>query len=40
VARALVKAGVDLRKLIPVRRSLEDVYLEVTGCLDGEEGEQ
>ncbi|MFP6885554.1 MAG: ABC transporter ATP-binding protein [Roseibacillus sp.] len=40
VARALVKAGVDLRKLNPVRRSLEDVYLEVTGCLDGEEGEQ
>ena len=40
VARALIKAGVDLRKLIPVRRSLEDVYLEVIGCLDGEEGEQ
>ena len=38
VVRALVKAGVDLRKMTPVRRSLEDVYLEVTGDRGGEEG--
>jgi ABC-2 type transport system ATP-binding protein len=31
VARALVEAGVSLRELTPVRRSLEDVYLEVSG---------
>ena len=29
VARALVDAGVDLRELTPVRRSLEDLYLEI-----------
>ena len=39
VARVLVKAGVDLRKMTPVRRSLEDVYLEVTGDPGGEEDE-
>ncbi len=38
VVRVLVKAGVDLRKMTPVRRSLEDVYLEVTGDRGGEEG--
>jgi hypothetical protein len=31
VARRLVEAGIELRKLNPVQRSLEDVYLEVTG---------
>ena len=39
VARALVKAGIDLRKMTPVRRSLEDVYLGVTGDQGGEEDE-
>lgn len=34
VARALVEAGLALRELSPVRRSLEDVYLEVSGGLD------
>ena len=31
VARKLVEAGVSLRELTPIRRSLEDVYLEVSG---------
>jgi ABC-2 type transport system ATP-binding protein len=31
VARRLVEAGIELRKLNPVQRSLEDVYLEATG---------
>jgi ABC-2 type transport system ATP-binding protein len=30
VARGLVEAGVSLRELTPVRRSLEDLYLEIT----------
>ncbi len=41
VARSLVEAGVELRQLTPVRRSLEDIYLEVTGepeCGREEEG--
>ncbi|NIP93133.1 MAG: ABC transporter ATP-binding protein [Akkermansiaceae bacterium] len=36
VSRRLVEAGLDLRELTRVRRSLEDVYLEVTGS--GEAG--
>lgn len=31
VARRLVEVGVELRKLNPVKRSLEDVYLEASG---------
>ena len=31
VARRLVEGGLHLRELTPVRRSLEDVYLEVSG---------
>ncbi len=38
VARELVEAGVNLRRLTPLRRSLEDVYLEVTGDSQEEEG--
>lgn len=38
VARALVTGGVNLRELSPVRRSLEDVYLEVSGAGDPEGG--
>ena len=30
VARGLVEAGVSVRELTPVRRSLEDLYLEIT----------
>ncbi|MBB07038.1 MAG: ABC transporter [Roseibacillus sp.] len=37
VARELVEAGVNLRRLTPLRRSLEDVYLEVTGSPEGKE---
>ena len=37
VARELVEAGVNLRRLTPLRRSLEDVYLEVTGDSQEEE---
>ena len=37
VARELVEAGVNLRRLTPLRRSLEDVYLEVTGTPEGKE---
>ncbi len=32
IARALVEAGMDLRELTPVRRSLEDVYLEFSSA--------
>ena len=39
VAGELVGAGVALRKLTPVRRSLEDVYLEVSSRDVGKEGE-
>lgn len=39
IARALVEAGVALRELTPVRRSLEDLYLEFSAdeAIDGEE---
>ena len=37
VARELVEAGVNLRRLTPLRRFLEDVYLEVTGSPEGKE---
>ena len=37
VARELIEAGVNLRRLTPLRRSLEDVYLEVTGTPEGKE---
>ena len=39
VASELVGAGVALRKLTPVRRSLEDVYLEVSSRDVGKEDE-
>jgi ABC-2 type transport system ATP-binding protein len=38
VAKALVEAGLHLRELTPVRRSLEDVYLEVSGSEEGDCG--
>ena len=40
VASELVGAGVALRKLTPVRRSLEDVYLEVSSRDSGKEAEE
>jgi ABC-2 type transport system ATP-binding protein len=36
VARALVEAGVELRELTPVKRSLEDLYLTMAEGDDGE----
>ncbi|MBQ98841.1 MAG: ABC transporter [Roseibacillus sp.] len=39
VAGELVSAGVALRQLTPVRRSLEDVYLEVSSREDGKESD-
>lgn len=38
LARAIVEAGLDLRELTPVRRSLEDVYLEFSSAEPGEGG--
>ncbi|NNC87248.1 MAG: ABC transporter ATP-binding protein [Akkermansiaceae bacterium] len=38
IAKALVEAGTALRELRPVRRSLEDVYLEVSGSPEPEGG--
>lgn len=40
VARRLVEAGLELRELTPVRRSLEDLYLEVSGMSAGERGDE
>ena len=37
VARELVEAGVNVRRLAPLRRSLEDVYLEFTNSPAGKE---
>lgn len=37
VSRALVEGGVDLRELTPLRRSLEDLYLEISRDEAGKE---